>query len=409
MTMLKMTVNDSRSELAKELAVMRGLRAKVIDEGIISPQNAKDYQLAVATAAGFVKSAQDDRIALPFLEKLCAQVGDTGQPALLSYDPRQDGWWLGKGADDCGRDFASSIRMLSYHYLHGGVSGRQDPFHIFQVLKCMLEENEQARASENFILPFYGAIANIPLEFLGRLLVLLSGDNTLSPMESTDKITLRLDWHPDEGEAGVKQLLKAVEIAKELGYSRLEFNMPSEYSYSSLKAEFGDSLSPRQEKNGEGKPVWIGEVKIDNSCEGASQMSALQLIEFGEQKPSSADPSAFSGKTNLERVEQGSIIAVAGGEDLKFSYRLLFSAEQDGAVASCGLYLPERPNKILGISKEIISAVGGSIADSARWEQALPALGDKMGAQFAYVVIKGSAGSEYNLEALSDNPTWRSG
>jgi hypothetical protein len=225
---LSTTKSRMRADLAACVSGMRRLRKAVLTDGRIDDERREEYRDHIALAASFAEALEDKGLTDPLKRTVAERCN--ADPALLKYDPLQDGWW-----SECGQDkaFLDAIQVLSAYYLRGGLSLPEDVFHVFQIAKYFLETDRGERKRDDFVLPAYCGLA-LPRMHLGPLLSSMTGNPHLIPDERQTGAALSLDWFPDPDAAGCQEVAKALEAAAKLGFPGVEFTLADGYGYEEL-------------------------------------------------------------------------------------------------------------------------------------------------------------------------------
>ena len=403
---MRLTPNDMRMELAKNAARMREMRAGARAEGKVSPEIRVAFRREIACAMSYVEAIESQPIAAPLVDRLLACTADE---AFSKYDSTQDKWWKGN-AD--GKEFLSSLRLLTLHYMHAGAQGMDDAFFMFQVAKCRFEQSPEARVADDFLQPVYGGIwLPSDKDYLGALMRSLSGDRTVKVVGEDCRLALRLDWWPDDGPNAVKQLASVAESAGQIGYTRVEFIMPSEHKYDELNAAYGTTISARQEMKGE-KQVWIGSIATELPEAKAPLDAVLANAEIAETPVSALKNGALSSLPASAFAEKEGIAVAAGMGTLGFVDRLLLSLETERALVNVGIYLKalksaEAKQAVDSLVKDALEIGGNGVLSPDLWEKAIVAHVKKTGHSLCYAVLRNkNTGEEENLEDAHAEPKW---
>ncbi|MBU0586155.1 hypothetical protein KJ780_01450 [Candidatus Micrarchaeota archaeon] len=218
----------ARTQIGESLKKMNSFRSAALLDGKAAPHSTAEYRSLVATAASLTSALTTPQNILFHLERLsafseAALKDPKYDPRTLSkYDTRQDRWWY--GGEKAEREFIDSLRIVALHVLHGEASSPEDFFHIFQMLKCLRESDPKERNIPDFLMPAYGGIL-LPDSFegttrnglLGRLLLYLTEINSLVPLDA-EGLILNLNWFPEDGEEGLKEMQLVLDAAELLGY-----------------------------------------------------------------------------------------------------------------------------------------------------------------------------------------------
>jgi hypothetical protein len=197
---MRITQNDMRKELAKNVARMHEMRGEALSGGKMPSDIRIAFRRETACAMSYVEAIEDASIANPRLDRLLACTSD---PAFAKYDSTQDKWWM---TNDGGKEFLSNLRLLTLHYMHAGAQGAEDAFFMFQVIKCRFEKDPQSRVEDGFLQPAYGGLwLPSDKDYTGALMRHLSNDMTVKVVGDECRLVLRLDWWPDVGEVGVRR------------------------------------------------------------------------------------------------------------------------------------------------------------------------------------------------------------
>lgn len=386
-----MTPNMMRRELANRFKSLRNLRNAAIENGGLDMDGLVAYRRQIATAFGFAETLDEKIIAEPALKRIVQLSADQ---SLAKYDCSQDGWWT---KTEAGKEFVSLLRLLSMHYLHSGVYSTEDSMHVFQIIKMRFEKGQEMREHEDFVRPAYGGLS-LPKDYLGPLLVHLTDNKHLIPVGNGSGITLRLDWWPEDGNEGVKEMGIVLKAAQVLGYFKVEFLMPQAYPYEELRKQYNGTLQCRQE--GSGKDAkWMGTVKVEQPLD-YRRNALMENVEFGSDESGnevrlwSFSKKELNGVQGTYLVEKGEYRYVAAVDSVGFADRLLLASEKQGGESSSGgLYLPEGHGLDVGaMAKEAMTRMQAllehGIAGDEGWKKLLSELSDIAKPKYTYAVLK---------------------
>lgn len=389
-----------RAMLTKHVENMRALRKQVLIDGNLNEERVKRYAELAASAASLVDTLTDVEVIGGHIPTIINMYNrDT---ALKHYDTTQDSWW---NESEEGRSFLNALRTIAAHYLHGNLCSPEDAFHVFQMVKHIYEDDEEYRKAAWFMLPVYGGLY-IPLDYIGRLLVHMSGNkNLVLAMERHDP-TLLLDWYPDDGATGVKETTAVLEAAAKLGYIGIDFRMPQEYKYEELYKTFGNSLHAKKDGNN-----WRGRIRCEPNYGDCHPDRLFQQLENGEKRLGDVPVMEFEGKTRRCFEKAGNRLIAACLDSVGFAKRLLFTAEENENSIHGGIYLTGDTEKfdsksVADVFRNLIAHIRGippelekenvfqMVKNATRETETI----SNAKSTFAYVTVRDSRGNEEELE-----------
>ncbi|GEM_PF-2715319 len=394
------TTNQLRGDLAASVARMRNFRRHSVSDGKIENGEMRRYRLLVAEAASLGEAVENPKVARPLIERIGNVFSGPlkGDDSLRGYDSSQNGWWL---SIDAGKELVTALRLLSMHQLHGAFSGEQDTFHVFQGFKSRFEDSREERKGDLFLQPAYGGLW-LPENYMGPLLVNETGNRHLVPVPNGDRITLKVDWYPDDGTSGVEEVKRLLLAAEKLGYFYAEFEMPGVFDYKELKKEYGGRIEAIRKAEQKDYESVIARVPI-------SRVSELVL-------PSALDEFSFRQR-NLE--EAGGLVDAEGAlcrfdcVSLGFTERInmVMEGKEGDFAVTFGLFAPTsaeigkrgtKDNEILSIAGRIAGLRG----DVERTNAYCLEVAEGKGAHYVHNAITLPGGSEYVFCANDDSPRW---
>jgi len=324
-----------RTMLAKSLDSMRAIRREVLVDGNVSNERVEKYIELVVKAASFADSLINPEIVEKHLSTIINLYNDDS--ALRHYDSNQDLWW---NESSEGKKFLEALRLITIQLLHGNVYSREDAFHVFQILKCLYEEDKEYRKAVWFILPAYGGIC-VDFDYLQALLIKMTGNNNLIVNTQSRGPTLILDWYPDDGKGGVQEILKIIEAAAKLGYIGIEFKMPQEYKYEDLYKNFGSLLEVKNDSDS-----WKGRIRCGTGYDRCKSDTLFQSLENNEKKLSEIPPSEFDGRLLRYRCKKDGRDYAVCVDFPGFANRILFTITENEYSAHGGIYVSNTVTKL---------------------------------------------------------------
>ena len=208
---LELEDKDIREDISKIIEAMSKMRAEATKDKGITKKQADEYLHLTYRLASGIRAIADKTL----FEKMQAIAGAMERnSALLSYDPRQDGYWQKKE-----KRFVRTLDELLINISGENFQTLDAKHHLLQAVKFLgaaeMPFEEKARVYET-ITPF-GA-APLPSEgLLRRILGSIVGSRY--EVERIDDLTLRSD-------GDVRDLAFLVREASGLGYERVRMKMP---------------------------------------------------------------------------------------------------------------------------------------------------------------------------------------